>query len=181
MAFLGNIILENGHAISPKKEAAIRSWKTPTSLTQLRSFLGTCNFLKRFTPHLSDSAAPLYAACGKSSFSWSDKLEAAFQLVKSIMLSSTILRHMDPSKLFVLLTDTSKFAIASVLLQEDNEGFERLVGYFSQKMDSHKLNYMIYEKELLAAVELLLYWQHHLQSARHPFIVCTDHKALTYY
>ena len=152
VTFLGNLILESGHAISPDKEAAIRDWKTPVTVTQLRSFLCTCNFLKRFTHHLSETAAPLYLASGKQTLTWNPECEAAFQAVKCIMLSSSTLRHVDSNKPFVLVTDASKYAVASVLLQEDDDGIERPVGYFSRKMDSHELRYMVYDIELLDVV-----------------------------
>lgn len=62
--FLGNIIFEDGHTIAPDKKAAVCKYATLVTVFQLCSFLGTCTFLKKFTPHLLEVTASLYLASG---------------------------------------------------------------------------------------------------------------------
>ena len=53
VSFLGNIILEDGHAACPSKTEAILNWPPPTNRAELRGFLSTVNFLIKFCPGVS--------------------------------------------------------------------------------------------------------------------------------
>ena len=48
MEFLGYVVLHDGIKVDPKKTQAIREWKTPETVTQVRSFLGLTNYYKKF-------------------------------------------------------------------------------------------------------------------------------------
>jgi len=57
--FLGQCVSPDGVEANTAKTKAVLEWKTPTSQTQLRSFLGLCNYLKDFIPHYADLEEPL--------------------------------------------------------------------------------------------------------------------------
>ena len=48
VTFLSGVILGNGHAICLDKLLAVLSWGTPHSKTEIKSFMGSVNFLWRF-------------------------------------------------------------------------------------------------------------------------------------
>ena len=58
--YLGHRISAAGLHSTEEKVKAIREAPTPTSLTQLGSFLGIINYYSKFRPHLSTMLAPLY-------------------------------------------------------------------------------------------------------------------------
>ena len=68
VSFLGNLVLKDGHAICPDKLQAIKQWGIPCNTTELRSFLGSMNFLCRFCKDISAVVAPLTALCGNAPF-----------------------------------------------------------------------------------------------------------------
>ena len=50
------IIKENQILIEPMKLAGIQDWPTPSTVKQVRSFLGFSNFYRRFIGHYSELA-----------------------------------------------------------------------------------------------------------------------------
>jgi hypothetical protein len=71
------------------------------------------------------------------------------------MISQPILQHFDPDRPLTLKTDVLDYAIGAVCLQPNASNILYPLAYFSQKLRDVKLNYDIYDKELLAIVEAL--------------------------
>ena len=46
--YLGHIISSQGIATDPSKVEAIQAWPTPTNIKEVQSFLGLCNYYRRF-------------------------------------------------------------------------------------------------------------------------------------
>ena len=67
-----------------------------------------------------------------------------------------------------------------VLLQEDNQGIDHPVCYFSRKFNSHKRNYSTCEKETLALLFSLQHFDVHLSPTIAPIQACTDHNPLVF-
>ena len=131
VTFLGNIILKEGHAICPDKCEAILNWPTPTTRTELKRFMGTVNFLRKFCVGISGVAAPLSRlGSEKVPFKWTKECEFAFCQIKNLFTEAPLLRHADPTKQFILERDASNYAYAGVLLQEF-EGKEHPISYYS--------------------------------------------------
>ena len=75
----------------------------------------------------------------------------------------------------------SNFAIASVLHQPDTDGYLHPVAYFSHKLSPAKINYEVYDKELLAIVESFRDMCTWLIGMDTPISVVSDHKNLEYF
>ena len=58
--YLGFIVSEEGIKADPVKTQAIWEWTTPKSKKDIQSFLGFCNFYRRFIEGFSRTAKPLY-------------------------------------------------------------------------------------------------------------------------
>jgi phosphatidylinositol kinase/protein kinase (PI-3 family) len=57
--FLGHVISAEGVLTDPTKTAAIRDWPIPTSVHDIQSFLGVCNYYRRFVPNFAHTTVPL--------------------------------------------------------------------------------------------------------------------------
>ena len=57
--YLGYIIDERGVHVDPAKIEVIQDWPAPTTITELRSFLGLANFYRRFVLRFSHITWPL--------------------------------------------------------------------------------------------------------------------------
>jgi len=81
---------------------------------------------------------------------------------------------------FRVEVDASGHAIGGVLSQEQ-EGKWKPVTFLSRTISSVERNYKIYDKELLAIVEVLNKWQQYLLDTVEKFEVWTDHENLKYF
>ena len=57
--YLGFVISTDGIEVDPAKVEAVISWLPPTSVRAVQSFLGFCNFYRRFIPDYGRIARPL--------------------------------------------------------------------------------------------------------------------------
>jgi hypothetical protein len=57
--FLAHIISTKGIAVDPSKVQEVLDWKSPKSVTQIRSFIGLAGYYHRFIPKFSKIAKPM--------------------------------------------------------------------------------------------------------------------------
>jgi hypothetical protein len=78
--YLG-LILEKGVThMDPAEIKGIANWPTPTSVKQVRSFLGFCNFYRPFIYQFSHIARPLNELTRKETpWTWDQKHQEAFK------------------------------------------------------------------------------------------------------
>ncbi|GME64610.1 uncharacterized protein ACHE_50633A [Neofusicoccum parvum] len=177
--FLSLIVGRDGIRMDPQKVAAILKWKAPTSLRGVRSFLGLCNYYRRFIKNYSRIAKPLTDLTKNTvAWAWTQKCEAAFQALKDAVRSDPVLWHFDPAKPIFLEVDSSDYVSGGVLSQKDEEGRLHPVAYFSKKLSDTECNYTIYDKELFAIVRAFQEWSPECRSAQEPIQVFTDHETL---
>lgn len=183
VSFLGYVISDEGVTMCPSKVESIKEWPIPNSVTAVQSFLGFCNFYRRFIPHFSTVAQPLTELTKKSKvFTWSPSCQAAFEKLKEAASSeAVVLPHPDFDKPFILETDASDFGIGAVLLQEDVGGKPRPLSFYSRKFNSAETNYTVHDKELLAIIVSLKHFRHYLQGSTFPFTIISDHKNLLFF
>ena len=107
-----------GIRVDPEKVQVIRDWPPPTNVTDLRSFLGSTNFYRKFVHRYSDIAVPLHALTkGKVPFHWGLDQMHAFNRLKDTLCTAPVLRLPDLQFPFEVETDASQFAMGVVLKQ----------------------------------------------------------------
>ncbi len=117
VTFLGHVVSKQGIQVDPVKVESIRSWPTPTTVSEVKAFIGTANYYRKFIRNFADIAAPLNKLQGKTEFKWSTECEEAFCALKHKLMSAPILNFPDFSEdaVFILDTDASQQGIGSVL------------------------------------------------------------------
>lgn len=83
VVFLGHVISSDGISVDPNKVEAVLQWSAPTSVPDIRSFLGLAGYYRRFIEGFSKIARPLTQLTQKGvSFKWSEACEKSFQELK---------------------------------------------------------------------------------------------------
>jgi len=78
--FLGHILSEEGIAVDPAKVQEVMDWKAPTSISEVRSFLGLAGYYRRFILDFSNIAKPMTSLLQKyHKFAWTEWCEVAFR------------------------------------------------------------------------------------------------------
>jgi len=148
----------------------------PTTVTELRSFLGLANYYREFIPNFAALAAPLYPLTGKREMPPpSHQQENAYQQIRSAVRKLPM-RFEQPERSTVqlkLFSDACEEGVGAVL--ETKEG--RPIGYYSRKLSPAEKSLTIYEKEMLALVSAAEYWRHRLIGA--PVVYYVDNRALS--
>ena len=177
VTYLGHRIDEKGlHPLTDKLEA-IRKAPAPTSVQELKSYLGLLTYYGKFFPNMSATLFPLYRLLRKNSpWVWQKEQQKAFQESKAWLTSFQFLVHFDSTLPIVLACDASAYGIGAVLSHRMPDGSERPIGYASRTLTSSECNYSQLEKEGLSCIFGVKKFNAFLLG--HPFELVTDHKPL---
>ena len=172
--FLGHVISKDGISVDPKKVEAVVNWERPTSVHEIKSFLGLAAYFRRFVEGFSKLSGPLTTLTRKNArFFWKDECEQSFQELKQQWATAPVLTLPLESCKFVIYSDASRKGLGCVLMQNG-----KVVAYASRQLKSYKLNYPTHDLELAAVVFALKILRHYLYGEKCE--IFTDHKSLKY-
>jgi len=149
--FLGHVLTEEGISVDPAKVQEVLDWKVPTSLHEIRSFLGLAGYYRRFIPEFSKISKPMTRLLQKDEkFVWTPECEEAFHELRTLLTSAPVLAQPDIEKPFDVFCDASCISLGCVLMQEG-----RVIAYASRQLQKHQVNYPTHDLELAAVVHAL--------------------------
>lgn len=176
LKYLGHIVNHNGIRTDPEKTKAIDQWPTPTTVKQVRQFLGMASWYRRFINNFATVAAPLTALTRKNArWTWGEAEQKALLELKERLTSAPVLACPDFNRPFTLQTDASTTGLGTVLTQYFPEG-ERVIAYASRTLNQAERNYSATELECLAVVWGIRRMRGYLEG--YQFTVLTDHQSL---
>jgi hypothetical protein len=83
VAFLGHVISKGGISVDPNKVQDVLSWNAPTSVGNIRGFLGLAGYYRRFIKGFSKISKPMTEMLKKDKkFEWTSACEASFEELK---------------------------------------------------------------------------------------------------
>ena len=151
--FAGQIISSNGVQPNTTYLQGIRDLPAPTSVAELRSFLGMINQLSAYHPEIERHTGVLQALLKKNTaFLWLEDHQAAFDKLKSDLIAALALNHFDPTWNTRMVTDASRLhGLGFVLMQHKNDK-TKVVQSGSRSLPQAEKNYSTLELELTAIV-----------------------------
>ncbi|XP_022866707.1 uncharacterized protein LOC111386474 [Olea europaea var. sylvestris] len=161
---LGHVIASNGIEVDKSKIDLIHSLLPPTSVREIRSFLGHAGFYRR----LLQKEVP---------FHFDEDCKKAFECLKELLTSTPIIQPPNWNKPFELMCDASDFALGAALGQRVGKT-HHVIYYASRTLNDAQLNYSTTEKELLAVIFSLEKFRSYFIGTK--LTVFSDHVALRY-
>ena len=143
---------KNGLHVDPEKVEAMLRIEVPKNVKQVRSFIGTVSWYRRFIKDFAELVRPLTDLTKKNrKFNWTEDCERSFKEAKERLVTAPVLSCPDFDRPFTIQTDASDFGVGAVLTQMFDDG-ERVIAYLSRSLNKGERNYSTTEKECLAVL-----------------------------
>ena len=186
VAYLGFRLTESGIKPGVDKLKAVAKAPAPTSVKEVRQFLGLCNFFRNHVRNFSQLSSPLTEMVKKECHWKGGELppEAlkAFRELQSYLCSEPIVDYPRKDRAYALITDASfgdekkAGGLGAILTQVDKKGEFYVIAYASRGLQKHEKNYTPFLLEMQAALWGMDHFSTNLRG-RH-FTLFTDHKPL---
>ena len=207
--YLGFILGNGSYRTAPRIIEAIQNFPEPklneeVKLKDIQSFLGVCNFYRKFIDNYKDLIAPINKLLAekiktripapkrsrkkwiiteeKNSRIWTEEHHIAFQKIKEVFQKTREeggirLAYPIPGRKFIIRTDASKEGIGAVLAQVSPDGGELPIMYAHRVYNEAEKYYPITDQEGLAVKDAIKKWFHPYIWGE-SFKLYTDHQPL---
>ncbi len=179
LEFLGHRIGDGEMCVPEHRVTALVEYRKPSTKKQLRAFLGTVNFYRKYIPKIHQWTSKLTPATSDAmpaSVKWEKPMEEAFSYLCKSLVSHVSLCIPTCNDEFVVETDASATGVGGVLSIRRKQKLHP-VAYYSSQLQGAEKNYAAQDLEGLALVKTIRHFSFFLYGR--PFEVITDHKSLT--
>ncbi|GFY09502.1 retrovirus-related Pol polyprotein from transposon 412 [Trichonephila clavipes] len=174
---LGFVLTPEGILIDKDKSVSINEFPVPKDQKQIKSFLGCCNFYRRYIKNFAKRALPLTNLLRKDTpFEWTSETQEAFDDIKKAILNPPVLALPDQNAELQITTDASSRGIRAVLEQRYPNSEVKPLYFFSKKLKPSQSKYNATVLEFFAIYTALNFFRPFLLGRK--FKVFTDHKPL---
>ena len=175
-------VVGQGHILPlTAKVQAISAFVPPTNRKALARIIGMIAYYRKFCPNLSSVLTPLTGLVSpKVKFVWDSRCQEALEKVKRIFMSSPVLVPQLYDREFRLYVDSCDDGAGASLVQEGEDNIEHPISYYSKQYNKYQRNYAIVEKEVLALLLAVNFFDVYLSSSSYPVQVFTDHNPLCF-
>ena len=155
---LGCVVNAQGKWIDPDRVLSLLRINPARNLKELKSLLGSMNFVRQWIVHAATTCAPLTDLLKKSAkFEWGPEQDQALEALKREVQSSECLANIDPKRPVYLRPDASNLGCAAVLFQmvmcvENGITVERprAIAYASRRFSAAERKWSTAEAEAFA-------------------------------
>ena len=152
---LGHIVSGKGLEVDKAKIEVMQNLPLPSTVKDLRSFLGHVDFYRRFIQDFAKVSKPLTTLlCKEKDFIINEEGKRAFTMLKQALIEAPIVQSPNWDLPFEIMCDTSDYEVGAVLGQQIDKKLTAIC-YASKILMEDQLIYTTTEKELLAVVYAL--------------------------
>ena len=181
--YLGHTVSSSGIKKTKAYIDSIKEYKQPSTIGELREFLGFINFQRKFLPHCSSIQRPLSSQTSgkkKQTLKWTNQMVEAFEKLKYEMAKEVELAfpdYADEANKIELWVDASATG-AGAYLAQTQDGEHRVIGFASMGFTKQQMNYSTLERELAALRWGVKTFRPFICGV--PFVLYTDHQPLVH-
>jgi hypothetical protein len=158
ISYLGYVIIEKAVATCPDKVNVVQNWHAPTSVKELRSFLGLVGYYRKFIRHFGMISSPLTDLLNKAYlFVWTNEQDMAFQTLKQALVQAPVLALPDFFKVFYIETNACECGVGAVLIPKGHP-----MAFVSKALGLILRDISTYEKEYIAILMSNEQWRSYL-------------------
>ena len=165
--------------MDPIKTKVIKEWPISKSMKDIQLFLGFINFYRKFIYwHLEVVILLSNLIKKERKFEQILEKEEAFLILKDMFIKGLILTMFNIKKKIIIEIDVNKIALGAILnlLNKRNQLYP--VTFYTRKFTILKLNYDIYDKELLVIVDSFKVQKVYLKGFKYKMKIYIDYKNL---
>ncbi|KAL0231638.1 hypothetical protein GEMRC1_011042 [Eukaryota sp. GEM-RC1] len=162
---LGCIFQNSQRSISPDRIKAICSLPRPKTLSEVRSFVGSINFIRDWIPNLASVLEPISNLLKKTNkIIWTAETEACFKEILKLISSNIPLNLPDAKATILISTDASEVGLSGIIWEQIEdcpagtpliERKTRPLCFYSKKFTDSQKNWPTIQKELYAILATL--------------------------
>jgi len=186
VSYLGFRLTPEGIKPGIDKLKAVGQCKPPSTVKEVRQFLGLCNFFRSHVKNFALVSAPL-ANLTRKDVKWRrgelpPEALTSFRELQSILCSEPVMDYPRRNRPYCLITDASggdekhPGGLGAILTQLDENNQHKVIAYASRKLATHEKNYTPFLLEMQASIWGMEHFFTYLRG-RH-FTLFTDHKPL---
>ncbi|XP_053698986.1 uncharacterized protein LOC128745955 [Sabethes cyaneus] len=151
--FLGHQLDGDGFHVVEEKIKSVRNFREPTTISELRSFLGLASYVSSYVGNFAEISRPLWEIVTKKTWTWDTQQKKSFELIKQrILHCTTALGFFSEIDKTILYTDASPNALGAVLVQESKTCTPRIISFASKALTETERKYAQNQREALSAV-----------------------------
>ena len=167
--FAGHVVGHGQRRPMPRKLASLHHCEKPQTISELRSFMGFCNYYLGYVRMYAEISGPLHKMLqvgkfdgrkgSKKKLAWTPEAEDAFSRLKERLLGQLGLFLVDPKKGFVLRTDASDYTVGAVPEQVRDDRSHVPVAFWCRILaEGQRRTWTTREKETYATVCAFRKW-----------------------
>ncbi|XP_017613433.1 uncharacterized mitochondrial protein AtMg00860-like [Gossypium arboreum] len=119
VAFLGPVVSAEGVRMDPKNINKILEWRSPRSVTEVKSFLGLIGYYRKFVEGFAVTVNLLTMLFEKDKeFTWTEESQESYKKLKAILTKVPTLVQPKLGKDFVVYSNASQIRLDCMLMQE---------------------------------------------------------------
>lgn len=174
--FLGFKIDKDGYHVTDERLEAIKNFRRPENIAEVRSFLGLMNFVDKFIMNRVDKTMNLQNLIVEKTFRWTALHEKEFKyMTKSALKSIKSLGFFDPSMPIELMVDASPVGLGAILYHDGENNRPSIIACANKSLTATERRYSQTQRETLAVVWAVKRFRFYLTGRK--FTVWTDGEA----
>lgn len=175
VVFLGFQIGSGGYCITSDRMEAITNFRTPSSVAEVRSFLGMLIYVERFILCRADKTKNLQSMVREGVFRWDKECQDEFDFLRLFALKQIKkLGYYKQGDKTELIVDASPHGLGAVLVQLDPDNKSRIIACASRALSRAERIYPQVQREALAIVWAVKRFQFYVRGQE--FTIKTDNE-----